>query len=125
MASRIRRGTLNADGAVANVSNFEWTDAHEFDRSKGDEEFSGVPVEMSRAGSGSFTLLAGHVATGYVASMVYTYKEVEINESTGAETVVAKTATFTDVTVNAGGSVPAEGRGEKRFSFDYSTCTVA
>ena len=125
MAKRIRRGTLNADGAVANVSNFEWTDAHEFDRSRGDDEFSGVPVEMARAGSGSFSLLAGHVATGYIASMVFTYKEVAVNEQTQAETVTSKTATFTDVTVNAGGSVPAEGRGEKRFSFDYSTCTVA
>ena len=125
MAKRIRRGTLNCDGAVSNVSGFDWNDAHEFDRSKGDVEMSGVPVEMSKAGSGSFTLLAGHVDTGYVASMVYTYREVEINEGTGAETVSNKTATFTDVTLNAGGSVPGEGRGEKRFSFDYSTCTVA
>ncbi|MDD5705433.1 MAG: hypothetical protein PHR35_05875, partial [Kiritimatiellae bacterium] len=62
--------------------------------------------------------------TGYVASMVFSYREVEVNETTFAETVTTKTATFTDVTINSGGSVPAEGRGEKRFSFDYSTCAI-
>ncbi len=56
--------------------------------------------------------------------MVFSYREVEVNETTFAETVTTKTATFTDVTINSGGSVPAEGRGEKRFSFDYSTCAI-
>jgi len=124
MAKRIRRGTLTVGTAVSDVSNFEWNDAHEFDRSRADDEFSGVPVEMSRAGSGSFTLLAGSVATGYAtSSVVFTYKEVSV--AAGVETVTQYTATFTDVTFNQGGNVPAEGRGEKRISFDYSTCTIA
>jgi hypothetical protein len=124
MGSRIRRGTLSIGTAVSNVSNFQWNDAHEFDRSKADNEFSGTPVEMSRSGSGSFTLLAGTVPTGYAtASAVLTYNEVSV--AAGVETVAQKTATFTDVTFNQGGSVPAEGRGEISVSFDYSTCTIA
>ena len=124
MASRIRRGTLSVNGSdVGDVANMEWTDANEFDRSKADEEFSGVPVEMGRGGSGSFTLLSGYVATGYKTALVITYKEISV--AAGVETPVTKTATFTKVTLNAGGSVPAEGRGEMRASFDYATCTVA
>ncbi|MDD5705432.1 MAG: hypothetical protein PHR35_05870 [Kiritimatiellae bacterium] len=124
MSARIRRGTLKVSGSdVADVANFDWNDADEFDRSKGDEEMSGTPVHMSQAGSGSFTLLSGYVATGYKTAMVLTYNEISV--AAGEETPVVKTATFTKVTVNAGGSVPAEGRGEMRVSFDYATCTVA
>jgi hypothetical protein len=124
MAKRIRRGLLTVGSSVPNLANLDWNDSHEFDRSKGDEEFSGKPVEMSRSGSGSFELLAGHIATGYAATAVFVYKEVDINETTGVETVVSKTATFTDVTINQGGNVPAEGRGSRRFAFEYATCAV-
>ncbi len=125
MAGRIRRGTLSIAGAAqASVSNFEWTDAREFDRSKGDDEWSGQPVEMDRKGSGSFTLLSGNVASGYaLGDIVLTYKDVSVVN--GVETVTSKTATFTLVTFNNGGSVPAEGRGEIRISFDYGVCTIA
>lgn len=108
---------------MADLANFDWNDANEFDRSKADEEFSGVPVEMSRGGSGSFTILSGYVASGYKTGMVLTYNEVTV--TAGSEAVVQKTATFTYVTVNGGGSVPGEGRGEIRASFDYATCVVA
>ena len=124
MAGRIRRGTLSIGGAVNDVANFEWDDAHEFDRSKADDEWSGQPVEMDRKGSGRFTLLKGTVSTGYATSNpVFTYNEVEV--ASGVETVTQKTATFTLVTFNQGGSVPAEGRGEVRITFDYGTCTIA
>ena len=124
MAARIRRGTLDVNGAVANVANFEWTDAWEFDRSRADDEFSGTPVLMSKGGSGSLTLLAGSIATGYQTSdWVFTYNEVAV--AAGVETVTQYTATFTQVTTNTGGTVPAEGKGEIRVSFEYAECTVA
>jgi len=124
MGGRIRRGTLNIGGAVSNVSNFEWTDNYEFDRSQADDEFSGDPVEMRRGGSGSFTLLAGDVHQGYATSdPVFSYTEVTV--SSGVESTTTKTVTFTKVTFNSGGSVPAEGRGEVRISFDYATSTQA
>jgi hypothetical protein len=129
MSARIRRGTLAYGGAagltspVADNATLDWNDSHEFDRSKGDEEFSGKPVEISRGGSGSFELLAGHIPTGYLGFMTFTYKEVDM--ATGSEVVTTKRATFTLVTVNGGGNVPAEGRGSRRFAFEYGTCTVA
>jgi hypothetical protein len=122
MANRIRRGTLVVGSAVSNVANFEWTDADDVDRSKGDLEMSGKPIVMRQAGSGSFTLLAGSVASGYATSdPVFSYKEIAL--SSGVESPTTKTVTFTKVTFNQGGSVPAEGRGEKRISFDYATAT--
>jgi len=123
MGKRIRRGTLTIGSSVSDVSNFEWNDSHEFDRSKADDEWSGTPVEMNRAGSGSFTLLAGSVATGYATSnVVFVYTEVEV--TSGVESTSTKTHTFTGVTFNMGGSVPAEGKGEIRISFDYSSRTT-
>ena len=124
MAKRIRRGTVSIGGAVAGVAVIEWDDAHEFDRSRADDEWSGIPVEMSRQGSGRLTFLEGDISTGYCTSdLVITYTEV--TQSSGVESTASKTATFTNVTINAGGSVPAEGRGERRYTFDYSTCTIA
>lgn len=124
MAKRIRRGTLTIGTAISNVSNMEWNDQKEFDRSQGDNEFSGTPIEMKRAGSGTFTLLAGSIPSGYATSdPVLTYNEVSV--VAGVETVVTKSVTFTQVTVNQGGSVPAEGKGEKKISFDYATSTEA
>jgi len=118
MANRIRRGTLAVGSAVSNVANFEWTDADDVDRSKGDLEMSGKPILMRQSGSGSFPLLAGSVA-----DPVFSYNEVAL--SAGVETPTTKTVTFTKVTFNQGGSVPAEGRGEKRISFDYATAAQA
>ena len=124
MAGRIRRGTLDIGGAVSNVSGFDWSDQNEFDRSRADDEFSGTPVEMSRKGSGSFNLLKGNVSSGYGTSdVVYTYKEIEV--ASGVEAETTKTATFTDVTFNQGGNVPAEGKGEIRITFEYSTCVIS
>lgn len=122
MAKRIRRGILNNGGVVSNVSNIEYTDAYEFDRSRADNEFVGQPVEMSRSGSGSVTLLAGLIPSGYATTDPFiTYYDIDVVD--GAETVVEKTVTFTKVTYNEGGSIPAEGRGEKRISFDYGEST--
>jgi hypothetical protein len=124
MASRIRRGTLTVGSGVPNLANVDWQDNREFDRSKGDEEMSGTPVEMSRGGSGTITLLAGAISSGYATSnVVVRYNQVSV--ANGVETVVQKTVTFTGVTFNQGGTVPAEGRGEKKISFDYSTSTEA
>lgn len=124
MAKRIRRGTLNTGASVSNLAELSWDDAYEFDRSRADNEFSGTPVEMSRQGSGTVKLLAGSITGGYqTASWVFTYYEVEVTN--GVESVVSKTATFTNVTCNRGGSVPAEGRGEITIKFDYATCTLA
>ena len=122
MAGRIRRGTLTIGTSVADVANFQWNDNYEFDRSKGDEEMSGTPVEMSRGGSGSFELLKGSVQSGYATSdIVFTYNEVEV--TAGVETVTEKTQTFDGGTFNQGGNVGAEGRGSLTISFEYSTRT--
>lgn len=124
MSSRIRRGTLAIGSAVANVANFQWNDAQEFDRSQGDNESAGVPVLMKTGGSGSFELLAGSVASGYSTnSVVLTY--IQVTVAAGSESTANKTATFTGVTFNNGGNVPAEGRGSITISFEYSTCILA
>jgi hypothetical protein len=127
MADRIRRGTLKiGDADQAAVANMQWNDAHEFDRSQADDEASGDPVEMSRGGSATLTLLAGYIPTGHAAggaSVVYTYKKVSV--TAGVETVYSCAVTFTDCYFNTGGSVPAEGRGEIRCSFDYATSSEA
>lgn len=121
MSGRIRRGTLSVNGSPrANVANMQWDDNHEFDRSKGDNEMHGIPVQMSEGGSGSFELLAGNVPSGYgTANMVYTYKEVSV--ATGVETVTDKTVTFTEVTFVTGGNVPADGKGSRAVKFDYGS----
>lgn len=124
MGKRIRRGKLTVGTEVADVSGFDWNDAYEFDRSPANDEFSGTPVEMKRGGSGTLTLLAGTIASGYQTNnWVYAYTEVQV--IAGAESTVTKTATFTGVTVNRGASVPAEGKGEVKIAFDYSTSAVA
>lgn len=125
MAGRIRRGTLAVGAAVANVADFTWNDQHEFDRSRADNEASGKPVLMKVAGRGSCTLLAGFIASGIqAADWVYTYNQVDVGPM-NAETVTPKVVTFKDVTVNSGGNVPAEGKGEIRIEFEYSTATLA
>ena len=43
----------------------------------------------------------------------------------GVETSATKTAAFTKVTISGGGSVPAEGKGERRYSFQYGKCTIS
>lgn len=122
MSKRIRRAVISGGPSVSGLANLEWNDAHDFDRSQGDDEMSGTPIEMARKGAGTLTLLEGYVATGYgTADLVGTYKEIELVD--GVESEVEKTVTFTDPTYNAGGSVPAEGKGEIRCAFDYSTCT--
>lgn len=125
MASRIRRGVLTINEVEqADVANFQWNDAHEFDRSQGDNESAGVPVLMKTGGSGSFELLAGFVASGYAAGdVVLTYHEIAV--ANGVETDTEFTVTFTGVTFNAGGNVPAEGRGSITISFEYSTSARA
>lgn len=125
MAGRIRRGTLTVNSvSVAGVANFEWNDAYEMDRSRADNESAGTPVLMKTGGSGSFTLLSGSVASGYAAgNVVLTY--IQVTQAAGVETPTNKTATFTGVTFNTGGSVPAEGRGEIKVSFEYATSALA
>jgi len=122
MASRIRRGTLTVGAGVSNVAELSWDDNCEFDRSKGDEEMYGTPVEMSRGGSGTAKLLAGTIAKGYQTNnWVFAYKEVTV--ASGVETVVTKTLTFYGVTTNTGGTVGAEGAGSITIKFDYSYST--
>ena len=120
--AKIRRGTV---GAATNVKNVDWNDSYEFDRTAVDNEMSGKPVEMKRGGSGSLTLTAGSIASGYsAADLVITYKEVSV--AAGVETETEKTATFTDVTFNTGGSIDNDaGPGEIRISFDYATSALA
>lgn len=121
---RIRRGIVTLGSQVAGMANADWDDKHEFDRSKSDDQWSGVPIEMNRAGSGTLEFLSGGIPTGYgTSSMVVTF--YVITQSNGVETVSTKTATFTDVTFNRGHSIPAEGPGKVKVAFDYSTCTVA
>jgi len=124
--AKIRRGTLNdGSGAVANVKNVNWKDANEVDRSATDENMSGDPVEMKKAGSGSLVLTAGNIATGYAAGdVVITYNEVSVTD--GSETVSQKTATFTKVYFNSGGNIDNDaGPGEIQIDFDYAMCTIA
>lgn len=125
MAGRIRRGTLSVNSSgQSNVSNFTWSSAYSFDRTPADNEYSGIPVEMGRAVSGSFEITAGWVAPSYgTASLVFTENEVSV--SAGVETVTQYTYTFDNVTFNTSGSTPASGRGMKTVTFEASTVTRA
>lgn len=120
---RIRRGTLSAGSAVPNLVNMEWNDNHEVDRTPSDLQFTGEPICMRKGGSGTIELLAGKIDSGYAtADVVLTYKEVSLDG--GVESTTDKTATFSGVTFNQGGSVPSEGAGRKRISFEYSSCVT-
>lgn len=122
---RIRRGIVSCNGGqVTGMANVDFQDAHDFDRSNADNQFSGIPIEMIRKGSGTIEWLSGGQGTGYgTSSMVVTF--YEISQTNGVETVTTKTATFTNVTFNRGYNIPAEGAGRVKVSFDYSTCTIA
>ena len=124
MSGRIRRAILSIGGAVSGLVNVDFNDAYEFDRTQGDNEMSGEPVEMKRQGSGTIELLAGNIASGYQTSdLIVTYYEVTV--TAGVEAIVAKTVTFDKVTTNEGASLPSEGRGSRRIAFDYATSTTA
>jgi hypothetical protein len=124
--AKIRRGTITSSGpAAVSVKDFEWNDSHDTDRRRVDDEMVGKVVQMGKSGSGSFTLLAGTFSSGYATStLVFTWSEVAV--ASGVETVTTKTATFTEVYFNTGGSVDNDaGPGERKINFDYGLCTLA
>jgi len=117
--------TVSINGTnVADVASVQWDNNYEYNRDKADDQFSGDPVEMSRAGSGSIELLAaGSLPACYGQGMTVVYNQVTVES--GTETVTEKTATFTKVTYNNGANVPAEGRGSRSIKFDYAECSIA
>ena len=122
---RIRRATLVVGQAVPNLADISWNDQYEYDRSRSDDQFAGKPVLMKKGGRGNIVLLAGNIASGVQGNdWVATYNQVTPGQG-NVEAVVPKTVTFKDVTTNTGGSVPAEGKGEKRIEFEYSESVEA
>lgn len=118
MAKRTRRGTLTVGSAVPGLVDLTWDDAYEFDRTRADDEYYGVPVMMSKSGSASVALLAGAIPSGYATSNpVFVYTEIE--QAGGVETKVTKTVTFFHATFNAGGNF-GDGAGRKNVKMDYS-----
>ena len=121
---RIREAELWVNGTQkVGTSSVQWTDNDEFDRTAADDQFSGDPVRVSKAGSGSGEMLEGDITTGYLTSLVYKYKEVSVTD--GVESETEKTVTFTKPTVKAGGSMTAGQAGRRNYTFDYATATVA
>jgi hypothetical protein len=96
----------------------------EVDRSRADAETTGDPIIMGYKGSGSFTLLEGNIATGHASGGAMSLIYQEKSYSAGVESTASKTASFSKVTISAGGTVNAESRGERRYSFEYGTCTI-
>lgn len=123
---KIRRGTITSGGAsVDNLVNVSWRDESEFDRRRVDDEMAGKPVRMTKQGSGSIELLAGNIDTGYETnSLVVTYKEISV--SSGVESEVEKTVTFSDVTYNSGGQLDNDaGPGSRTIEFQFGEVTEA
>ena len=124
MAKRIHQGLLTIGSQLSGVSVVEWDDSFDEDRSRADQEETGDPIITGKKGSGRITMLEGNIASGHASggamSLVYTEKTY----AAGVESTTTKTAAFTKVTINGGGSVPAEGRGERRYSFNYGICTI-
>lgn len=123
MSGRLRGATLSANGGTkSGVANIDFSDAREFDRSQGDNEMFGTPVEMKRGGSGSIEMLAGNIPSGYATgTLIATTSEVTV--ANGVETSVTRTVTFYDVTFNSGGAFLPGSRGSRKISFEYSYCT--
>ncbi len=124
MSTKIRSGTINVSGSsLTGMARVQWDDELEVNRDQADEELSGQPVIMRKGGRGTIEMMSGAVATGYATSMVLTYKEITV--AGGVESSATKTATWTSVTVAAGGNVQAGARGARNYAFEYATCTVA
>lgn len=125
MAKRIIQGQLTVGTAQAGLARIEWDDGIKIDRSPADVEYEGDPIEVpGRQGSGRITMLEGNIASGHASGGTMTCVYKEKTYSAGVESSADKTASFTKVTINAGGSSGGEGRGERRYAFEYGSCTV-
>jgi hypothetical protein len=126
MAKRMVTGILTVGTAQAGLARIEWDDGLKIDRTPADDEYSGDPVQVpGTVGSGRITMLAGDIASGHASGGAMTCQYKEITYAAGVESSATKTVSFTKVTLNAGGSTGGEGRGERRYAFEYATSSVA
>jgi len=126
MAKRIVEGALTVGSAKAGLAKLEYDDGLKFDRSVADDEYAGDPIQVpGTQGSGRITMLEGDIASGHASGGTITLVYKEKTYSAGVESSVSKTITFTKVTIVAGGSFGGEGRGERRYAFEYATSSIA
>lgn len=123
MRIRSPKSVTIATSAVTGVSQINYDNADDYDRSRGDDQMYGDPVRMEQKGSGTIELLGGLVPNCYDQDIVAKY--VEVTVANGAETVVERTATFKKCTINPGANVPAGSAGKVSAKFDFAYVTVA
>jgi hypothetical protein len=123
MRIRFPKSVTIAGSAVTGVKAVNYDQNDEYDRSPGDDQLSGDPVQIKKAGSGTIELLGGTIPSCYDQSIVVVHQEVVVTN--GAETETDKTTTFTKCTINKGANVPSGSAGSKTVKFDFAEVTEA
>jgi len=122
---RMRRFTLNADGAVAGARDLNVDDSSEWNGDKSDDDASGDFVRMSEGPySVRFELLAPdtNIVTGYYSSLVVTGKVITV--SSGAEASEDQTWTLSDGYLKVGGQFNTDNPGRIAVEGEFKTLAI-